>query len=219
MDDKEGFSFLFGYLNKNKVEYNAVENHKEKMTEKDIIKALSGGDRTSGSCASVGLAYIAQKQGWNVLDFRGGESMGCFSDPFKLKMLFDTDGIKKITATGANTSTVGKNLLKQCEKGKEYYLYVGGHASIVRRTDDDKLQYLELQSAYDSGWTDFDGNVRYTLSRRFGCSSKSNHYSQNLHAMIDIDESNFNTDEFKQLMGYINTAESDQKKGKNGTIK
>ena len=36
---------------------------------------------------------------------------------------------------------------------------------------------------------------------------------------ILIFDSDFATDEFRQLLGYINTAESDQKKGKYGTIK
>lgn len=33
--------------------------------------------------------------------------------------------------TYITTATVGKNLLKQCEVGKEYYLYVGRHAAIL----------------------------------------------------------------------------------------
>ena len=218
--DNPTYNAFFDTLNnKLKVAYNAVENHKNKMTSDDIIQALSGGDLTSGSCASLGLAYIGQKQGWNVLDFRGGESQNFFSGTYNLKALFETEGIKKITAKGACTATVGKNLLKQCETGKEYYLYVGRHAAIVRKTDGDKLQYLELQSPTQNGWHDFDGNVRYTLVNRFGCSSQSNKWSQEIHGMIDIADSNFNTDDFRQLLGYINTADSEQKKGKYGTTK
>ena len=218
--DNPTYNAFFDTLNnKLKVAYNAVENHKNKMTSDDIIQALSGGDLTSGSCASLGLAYIGQKQGWNVLDFRGGESQNFFSGTYNLKALFETEGIKKITAKGACTATVGKNLLKQCETGKEYYLYVGRHAAIVRKTDGDELQYLELQSPTQNGWHDFDGNVRYTLVNRFGCSSQSNKWSQEIHGMIDIADSNFNTDDFRQLLGYINTADSEQKKGKYGTTK
>ena len=213
------YDAFFKTLNELKVEYNAVDSHKKKMTSDEIIKALSGGDRTSGSCASLGLAYIGQKQGWNVLDFRGGESQGFFSNTYNIKSLFETKGIKKITAKGACTATVGKNLLKQCEVGKEYYLYVGRHAAIVRKTVDEVLQYLELQSPTQSGWHDFNGNVRYTLVDRFGCSSESNKWSQEIHGMIDINDSDFNTDDFKALLGYINTAESEQKKGKYGTVK
>lgn len=208
---------FFKTLNdKLKVQYNAVENHKKKMTADDIVEALSGGDRTRGSCASLGLAYIGQKQGWNVLDFRGGESRDFFSNGFNLMQLSKTDGMKVLTADGRTALTVGNRLLKQCEVGKEYYLCVGRHASIVRKLEDDKLQYLELQSARNSGWTDFNGNPRFTLSSRFGCSSSLPSVGD---FMIDIDDSDFNTDDFKSLLGYINTAESEQQKGQYGTIK
>lgn len=132
--DDSTYDAFFKTLNDRlKVPYNTVENQKIKMTSDEIIKTLSGGDLTGGSCASLGLAYIGQKQGWNVLDFRGGESQNFFSNTYNLKSLFETKGIKKITAKGACTATVGKNLLKQCEVGKEYYLYVGRHAAIVRK--------------------------------------------------------------------------------------
>lgn len=186
------------------------------MTPDGIIRILSGGDKTNGSCASVGLAYIGQKQGWDVLDFRGGESEKFFSNSLNLMWLSKADGMKVLNAEGRTSLTVGNRLLKQCEVGKEYYLCVGRHVSIVRKLEDGKLQYLELQSALNSGWTDFNGNPRFTLSSRFGCSSSLPSVGD---FMIDIDESDFATDDFKSLLGYINTAESDQKKGKYGTIK
>lgn len=200
--------------------YNPVKNHAEVFSEEEIIKALAGGDRTQGSCASVALSYVGQKQGWNVLDFRDGESRHFFSSARNLKTLSLADGIKTLTAEGKCSITVGNRLLKQCEAGKEYYLCVGRHAAIVRRTDEGVLQYLELQSAKSSGWTDFDGNPRYTLSYRFGCTQRSDGgMSQRWDFMMDLDESNFNTDEFKSLLGYINTVESEQRKGEYGTIK
>ena len=67
-----------------------------------------------------------------------------------------------------------------------------------------------------SGWTDFNGNPRYTLCTRFGCSFSLPSAGE---FMIDIDESDFGTDDFKSLLGYINTEKSEQKKGKHGTIK
>lgn len=211
------YDAFFKTLNdKLKVAYNAVENHVKKMTSDDIIQALSGGDLTSGSCASLGLAYIGQKQGWDVKDFRGGESQSFFSNGFNLMRLAKTDGVKVLTAEGKAALTVGNRLLKQCEVGKEYYLCVGRHAAIVRKLEDGKLQYLELQSARKSGWTDFDGNPRFTLCSRFGCSSNLPSVSD---FMIDIDDSDFETDDFKRLLGYINTAESGQRKGKYGSIK
>lgn len=94
--DDSTYDAFFKTLNDRlKVPYNAVENQKTKMTSDEIIKTLSGGDLTSGSCASLGLAYIGQKQGWNVLDFRSGESQSFFSNTYNLKSLFETRVLKK----------------------------------------------------------------------------------------------------------------------------
>lgn len=200
--------------------YNPVLKNKSLLTSEEIIDALAGGDKTQGSCASAALSYVGQRQGWNVLDFRGGESQRFFSSPQTLRELSMADGIKAIREKGACSITVGNRLLKHCEVGKEYYLCVGRHAAIVRRTDENVLQFLELQSARNSGWTDFNGNPRYTLKSRFGCSSSSDYgVSQLYDFMIALDESNFDTDEFKSILGYINTAKDEQKKGTNGTIK
>lgn len=202
------------------ITYNPVEKQNSTRTRNEMIKSLAGGDNTSGSCASVGLAYIGQRQGLDVLDFRGGSSQSYFSSSGTLLNISKMDGIKALHASGASSLTVGNRLLKQCEVGKEYYLAVGRHASIVRKTEDGKLQYLEMQSARNSGWIDFDGNPKFTLSNRFGCTSRSNYgYSETYDFMIDIDESDFDTDDFKSILGYINTEESEQKKGVHGRIK
>lgn len=198
------------------VPYNPVESYESQPTGEQIIAALAGGDQTSGSCASLGLAYIGQKQGWNILDFRGGDSQKFFSNGFNLSVLSNAPGMSTLRAEGKTAITVGNRLLKKCEIGKEYYLVCGRHASIVRRNENGVLQYLELQSAFKSGWVDFNGNPRYTLSTRFGCSSSLQSWND---FMIDIDASDFKTDDFKSLLGYINTAEDAQKKGRNGTIK
>lgn len=198
--------------------YNPVHNHTKAVSEQEIIEALAGGDKTKGSCASLGLAYIGQKQGWNILDFRGGESLSFFSRVGNLHKLSLADGLKVLKAEGASSMTVGNRLLKQCEEGKEYYLCVGRHASIVRKNTDGVLQYLELQHPTKNGWTDFNGNPRYTLKTRFGCTQTSGS-SAHFDFMIDLNESNFNTDDFKSLLGYINTAENEQRKGTSGTIK
>ena len=198
--------------------YNPVYNHTKAVSEQEIIKALAGGDETEGSCASLGLAYIGQKQGWNILDFRGGKSLSFFARTGNQIKLSLVDGFKVLKAEGASSITVGNRLLKQCEEGKEYYLCVGRHASIVRKNTDGVLQYLELQHPTKNGWTDFNGNPRYTLKKRFGCTQASSDSSR-FDFMIDLNESNFNTDDFKSLLGYINTAENEQRKGTSGTIK
>lgn len=213
------YNRLLAGLNAFDVEYNPVVNHASKHTEFEIISALAGGDMTKGSCASVGLAYIGQKLGWNVLDFRDGESRRMFSGSAFLKSLSEMNGMKALTAQGASSMTVGNRLLKMVETGKEYYLAVGRHAAIVRKNDAGVLQYLELQSKNRSGWTDFDGNPKYTLKNRFGCTQQSG-AAANYDFMLDITESDFTSSEdFRSLLGFLNTEENAQRKGQHGTIK
>ena len=213
----EHYNRLLGKLDGN-VTYRAVEDHVKKPTIEQIIEALSGGDRTRGSCASVALCYIGQRLGMNVLDFRDGKSRETFSSSLNLCELAQMEGMSVIHANGASSLTVAGRLVKQMEEGKEYYLCVGRHAAIVRLNEDGKPQYLELQSASDSGWKDFDGNPKYTLNRRFGCTSTSNSWAQDMDFMLCIDDSTFG-DDFRTLLGFINTAEDEQRKGANGTIK
>lgn len=215
-DDK--YNAVLEVLQKRSVDYRAVEKHKKALSKEGIIAALAGGDKTRGSCASLGLAYIGQKLGLNVLDFRDGESRAVFSNSLYLLDISQMKGIKALKADGASSLTVGNRLLKQCEVGKEYYLCVGRHAAIVRKTENGRYQYLELQSATRSGWNDFDEKPRYTLQHRFGCTSASSGAAY-FDFMIDIDDSDFASDDFKTLLGFINTAENEQRKGQSGTIK
>ena len=213
------YNRLLAGLNGFDVEYNPVINHASKLTESEIISALAGGDMTKGSCASVGLAYIGQKQGWNVLDFRDGESRSRFASSYFLHTMSQMNGMKALRAQGASSMTVGNRLLKMVEPGKEYYLAVGRHAAIVRKNDAGVLQYLELQSKNRSGWTDFDGNPRYTLKTRFGCTQTSGN-AADYDFMLDITESDFtSSDDFRSLLGFLNTEENAQRKGIHGTIK
>lgn len=198
-------------------EYKEVMMLTSNRTVDEIIKALGGGDTTSGSCASVGLGYIGQKNGWDVLDFRGGNSMDWFSSKANKLNMWDSLGVKYITEDSAKSNiTNGKRILSKLEQGKEYYLSVGRHAAVVRKNDAGVLQYLELQSARNSGWTNFNGNIGYTLKDRFGCSSSSNYYATAY--LTDIEDLK-DSAEFRTILGYINTSESAQKKGVYGTIK
>ena len=216
-DDK--YNNILLKLQDKSVEYRPVKNRINQLSEEEIITALSGGDMTKGSCASVGLAYVGQRQGWDVLDFRDGDSRRIFASSFNLLDLSQMKGMKVLKAEGASALTVGNRLLKQCEVGKEYYLAVGKHAAIVRKTADGIYQYLELQSAKRSGWINFDGNPRHTLNTRFGCTSTSSGSSY-YDFMLDLDECDFtSTDDFKTLLGFLNTAADAQRKGSHGTVK
>lgn len=219
------------------VAYNKVELNDSPKTFDEIISAVAGGDKTSGSCASAALAYAGQKQGWNVLDFRGGGSMDFFASKMNKVLMFEDLGATTIVADKAKSAlTNAKNILKQLEKGKEYYLSAGRHAAIVRRTtkdiiDDvtgevlktvDNFQFLELQSGSQNGWMDFEQpnswfyeTIADTFKNRFGCRSSSQYYS----TVYATDIGQLTGDDFRTILGYINTAEGEQRKGTGGNIK
>jgi hypothetical protein len=111
------------------------------------------------------------------------------------------------------------------QEGHEYIFTTGRHSAITRIINGE-MQYLELQSAKDSGWHSFEETLNQgtwyerkmsisdTLKWRFACGSRAVSDS----SLIDIDVFK-DSDEFRDLLGYINTAEDQQKKGASGTIK
>ena len=109
-------------------------------------------------------------------------------------------------------------ILNELEIGKEYYLAVGKHAAIVKRTEQ-QLEYLELQSAYDNGWHSLDVSV---LKKRFGARKAPRKVLgtsvKSSVELVDVDEFK-NCDEFKEMLGYINTNTDKQKKGGVGYAK
>ena len=202
------------------IEERSVQKLSRELSENEIVAKLSGGDMTKGSCASLSWTYVANKYGLDVIDYRGGTSQGFFSlnmNCKKISELFSNVARDK----RKNAITGGTTLLKQMEDGKEYVLVCGKHASVVRLGGAKKYQYLELQSATDSGWTDFNGNPRYTLHTRFGAQEKSTFMGMGLEMesyLIDIDSLQ-DVDGFEEIMKFINTAEDKQKKGAFGSVK
>lgn len=204
------------------IEYREVKDLPKKLDAREIISRIGGGDMTKGSCVSLACAYIANKAGWDVLDFRGGKSCSAFALNYNNRRLAKLNGAKAIEVEDYSAIKGAQALMSQMVQGKDYMLVTGRHASIVRKTDSG-YQYLELQSAREIGWTDFDnyGSTTKTLQKRFGCQKSRTVYGQKLlqrSFAIDI-ESLYNSDEFRDLLGYINTAESAQKKGASGSVK
>lgn len=197
------FNKLLDILVKANVEYNRVEFLDEDRSEKEIINYLGGFDRTDGSCASLALAYIGQKQGYDVLDFRGGVSREQFAQGSNLKLISQMNGIVSYGADGEDTLTHTNNLLKLCKPNKEYFLSAAGHAAIVKRTSTG-LKHLDLQSD-DPKWIDFSENIDNTLVDRFHCTKKKKSEEIISHDfIIDIEASAFGKD-FRTLLGYLNS--------------
>lgn len=186
------------------VAYNDVKMHAKQPTEQELIDAIGGGDMTSGSCSSLAFTWAANRGGMKVLDFRGGKSMDYFSSGYNIRMICDAVG-------GINEYMSGVEAMKMTVVGKEYYLAIGRHAAIVRQVAPKQYEYLELQSgvAGRNGWHKLNAAE---LSRRF--SARGREYAQ----LIDV-ELLFKNKDYQKMMGYINTAESDQKKGSRGSMK
>lgn len=191
----------------NKIEHREVKKHQKEVSMDDIITRIGGGDRTKGSCASLGLAYAANRGGYDVLDFRDGESRTYFASHPHLSSFIGKMG--GITNKGRGKMS-GIELMRKTEIGKEYYLAIACHAAIVRQVSKGKYEYLELQSATSNGWKPLNAKV---FGWRFSANGREWHYE-----MIEISKL-YNDPSFIKLMGYINTAEDKQVKGKYGTIK
>lgn len=189
-----------------KVDFKPAEKYKEQPTDDEIIKRLGGGDMTSGSCSSLAFAFAANKLGFDVLDFRDGQSREFFSRTTMIaKIAHIVGGIDDYNMSGIEA-------MRKTEVGKLYYIATGRHAAVVRTVMNGKkkeYQYLELQSSYDNGWHHLDAKK---FAWRF--SSKGREWTQ----LIDFDLLK-NEPGFRKLMGYINTNESEQHKSVKGTIK
>lgn len=195
-----------------------VYAHNAKLSENDIIKYIAGADKTSGSCSSAANVYIANKAGFNVLDYRGGESMDLFAKKSTSIEMAKFSGVESYITKNTNDFTSFNKLKINMQVGKEYKLGVGGHAAIVRKLKNGTYQYLELQSAGVNGFKDFD---KYTLKYRFGCQKSHTLYGMRREVpayLIEI-ESLGRSKEFIELMQYLNTAAEAQLIGAGGYAK
>ena len=178
---------------------------------------MGGGDRTKGSCSSLAFGYIGNRNGIDVLDFRGGSSCNFFSMNGNIRKIANLDGVKSFVAKNENDFKSAIEVLKKVEDGKEYYFATGNHASIVRKTEKG-FEYLELQT---NGENWFKKLTKQELKERFGC--KKTHSISGIKvetSSVLIDANSLGgSDEFLDLLGYINTSRKTQMKGISGYAK
>lgn len=211
-------STILKNLELNKVEYKKVGKLNRELEDYEIVMRLAGGDETNGSCSSVALAYIGNRNGMDVLDFRGGNSQMFFSNRKNILDIAQMKGVKSLIVENSNDFRAIKELLDFItEEEKEYYLGVGTHAAIVKR-ELNRYYYLELQDAFNNGYQILTDGV---LKNRFGCQKSHTVYGIKLkpkNVIIEIDSLKDNK-EFEEILGYINTNEIDQVKGYDGYAK
>lgn len=211
--DSKEYSSMADALEKNNVEFRPIQLAQQNRTPQDIINRLSGGDMTRGSCSSLALAYAGNKAGYDVLDFRDGDSRSFFSSRSSIQMIADMPGIKSSVLQGTNDMVTANQLLSNMQEGKEYYLATGGHAAIVRNNGTN-YEYLELQHPSNgNGWHVLNNNI---LQHRFGC--RETRPTACTSFLMDV-ESMTNSKEFKNILGFINTAEFKQRKGGAGNVR
>ena len=196
------------------IDYRDVEMHKEKLSADDIIKHISGGDTTTGSCSSMAFTFAANMGGMDVLDYRGGKSCNFFSLASNICSIAEQVG--GIVNKNHNDFTNAKQLLATTSIGKYYYFTCGKHVAIVRKTEKG-YEYLELQnaSAERNGWHEL---TTERLKNRFGAQKSHTMFGskyETKECIIDIDLL-IKDAGFRKMMGYINTASGEQKKGAQG---
>ena len=214
------------------IDYIPVTKYDGERTEQEIIDQLAGDDKTNGSCASVAYAYVASKAGYDVTDFRGGKSQEAFSSEYVLHQITELSGVVSYKANGYNEVKCANSLLKKMKPGKEYVLFTGEHAAVVRRNGD-HYEYLELQTTetndprpeYNKGWHELNDDL---LQRRFYCATDEKWYKKFFNEVVDIPaptsylvevESLSKNEDFIQTAGYFNTKSSDKVVGDGGGIK
>ena len=199
---------------KTQIEYRGIERSIPKKDEKSIISELGGGDKTAGSCSSLAFAYIGNKAGYRVLDFRDGKSRITFATRDTIKEIASLKGVKSFIVNEKNDFVAIKKLIVNMEDRKEYYLSIGRHAAILRK-EGKKYEYLELQSFSKNGFKPFNMD---TLKKRFSCQKSYSVAGKKVSlASVLIDSDTLKASkEFRQILGFINTAEDKQVKGAGG---
>ena len=204
-------------LHQSGIEYRKAEKLSEQLDTNEIIQRVGGGDETKGSCSSLAFAYIGNKGGFDVLDYRDGESRSFFASNSTIIEIAKLSGVKSTFVKEYNDYKAVKSLLGNVENGKEYYLQTGRHASIIRKSQTG-FEYLELQSKTDNGFKPLTDKV---LKKRFKC--QKSHTSLKFkyevtNTLIECESLGKNSD-FEEILGYINTSKDKQKKGNKGYVK
>ena len=196
------------------IDYREVAMHKEKLSADEVIKRISGGDETDGSCSSMAFTFAANMGGMDVLDYRGGKSCDFFSRASNICSIAEKVG--GVVNKNYNDFTNAKQLLATTSTNKYYYFTCGKHAAIVRKTEKG-YEYLELQnaSAERNGWHEL---TMERLKNRFVAKKSHTLYGSKIETkecIIDI-ELLIKDAGFRKMMGYINTASGEQRKGAQG---
>lgn len=183
------------------IDYNEARALEKPLSEQQIIEKLGKKDPTFGSCSSQALAYIANKFGFDVTDYRDGASCDFFAEAFFLENFTKAGGFYSVNYNGFENA---KTLLQHVEPGKEYYFTCGEHAVIIRKKEND-FEYLELQkSNKKNGFHILSESI---LNRRFGVKKRKIVDGEKVEFddyLIDIEKLRYSKN-FRKILGLLNT--------------
>ena len=185
------------------VKKESIKKLSSPLSTAQIIEKIGGKDNAAGSCSSLTWAYLGNKAGYDIRDFRGGMSRKLFASRSLFADFLKDNGIKHQIETTYNDAVGARRLLGTMKDGKEYILRCGDHAAIVR-SGISGYEYLELQTAGHNGFRPLDINV---LKNRFGCKEESRYLGfkyKRSNILVDA-ESMQENDAFLSMLGYINT--------------
>lgn len=211
---------LFDYWG---VENRPVSKLKKPLTSEEIVGKIGGGDLTKGSCSSLAFAYVGNRNGLDVTDYRDGDSRRLFARNENIKAIMQLQGVSGQIISVRKVAPEAAMILQKLETGKEYYFAAGKHAAIVRNTEKG-LEYLELQTQAENGWQSFSkyGSIKRTLNKRFGCTlGARKRYGTELTSDVILASTDDlkGSKEFESILGYLNTAADQQHKGARGFAK
>lgn len=197
------------------IEHKSVDLLPKSLSSDEIVSRLGGGDLTKGSCSSLAFAYIGNRGGLDVLDFRDGASRSFFAKNMNIKSV--VEAVNGTVIQEYSDFKAANALFKQVESGKEYYFCTGSHAAVVRKIND-SIEYLELQSATRNGWHPLD---KQTLKWRFSAKMSRTYHGHKYKCNSCLcDAELLQKDKgYRELLGYINTSTDKQVKGTKGVIK
>lgn len=167
-------------------------------SEAEIINYVAQDDNTNGSCFSSAFAYIGNKAGYRVKDFKGGKSCDFFADFDNIRDLFSDGTVWYEAITSKNDVEAVSGLLSKMERGKEYCILTSGHTAIVKNVGD-QYKYLELQRKEYRGFHNLTPQV---LIDRFKC--KKNRSKPSGSVLIET-KTLYNNDKFISILSYINS--------------
>lgn len=224
IEHTESYNDIINSIKKeDKIEHREVNLLKKSLTDDEIIKKLGGGDMTDGSCSSLALAYAGNKNGFDVTDYRGGQSQGFFASKYNISNMIKLDGVKGQTIKVKKEAFDTAKIIKELPLDKEYYLGVAKHTAIIKNTEKGAM-YLELQSTKENGWKYFESGGRTTsetLMERFKARktvvTKFGRVWEKEIFIAEVDS--FKSNEVRDILGYLNTATDNQKKGASGYAK